>query len=97
MYNELLSEADSFKALEKNIVNMDEDIKGSNSKLVSKSKLLMLSKRRFENLEHVNLHPTLPLTDIENGTTAGKHGLEPCVHPGAYEASSGTDGPHFVY
>jgi hypothetical protein len=54
MYNELLSEADSFKALEKNIVNMDLDIKTSNTKLVSKSKLLMLSRRRFENLEHVS-------------------------------------------
>ena len=71
MYNELLSEADSFKALEKSILNMDDDIKGSNTKLVTKNKMLMLARRRFENLEHVNPSRFHPGSDsLENGSLA---------------------------
>jgi hypothetical protein len=53
MYNELLSEAMTNKNLEKNLHQLDQRMKHSNSELSQQNKLLMLTQRRFENFEHV--------------------------------------------
>jgi hypothetical protein len=55
MYNELLSEANSHRALKTNIEKLKVRIKGGKNNVVKKNKFLMLTKRRFENLEHVRL------------------------------------------
>lgn len=55
MYNELLSEADSNRALEKNIAGLQENVKKGSKKVKEKQEYLMKTKRRFENLEHVRI------------------------------------------
>jgi hypothetical protein len=78
MYNELLSEADSNRALEKNIYQLDDDITKANEMVLKKSKFLMTTKRRFENLEHVSQ----PLNKkLGHGPPLAEHGQQPDVHP----------------
>ena len=53
MYNELLSEANSNRALENNISKLDKKIQVTNKQVEKQRKFLMLTKRRLQNLEHV--------------------------------------------
>lgn len=61
MYNELLSEADSNRALEKNVRTLDERKKLAESQVEKKRKFLMLTQRRFDNLEHVSYYALILL------------------------------------
>ena len=54
MYNELLSEANSNRALENNIEKLNDKINITNKQVKQQRKFLMLTKRRLQNLEHVS-------------------------------------------
>lgn len=57
MYNELLSEADSNKALEDNVKLLKNRELEAVSAVKKKKVFLMKTQRRFDNLEHVSLIP----------------------------------------
>jgi hypothetical protein len=85
MYNELLSEANSYRALQTNIENLNENIESSNKLVMSKNKKLMLTKRRFENLEHVTFFfAKILLIFLENGFIVGEYEHKSCVYIGTY-------------
>lgn len=55
MYNELLSEADASKALEKNVSSLEDEIRKIKNDVKIKTTVYKKTMRQFEVLEHVCL------------------------------------------
>ena len=54
MYNELLSEADASKALEKNVLSLEEEINKLKNDVKIKTTVYKKTRRQFDVLEHVD-------------------------------------------